>query len=446
MQFPAPTPGAFFPISIFRLNITSNTRQQVWTPGVDVQANIQLAPANVLTAGVSFFRDRSEDERTTLTETTIIGNVALGARGPAANVFPAPVVLGAPVEDHPVRVPNASFRDVALFVQDEWNVMSNVRLTGGLRLDSYRVTADPTPGYSVAPLIIGATPPIDPGTLPDASGERISRTAVTGEAGVVLYGARPISPFAHYVHSYRHPNLEELLFSGPATAGNIVPNITVEPETGNNLDVGVKLRTGRLSGSFAYFYNRYAGFISTEIVAKTPEDSISQAINIADVRIQGIEAQADTEFVAGRLIWAPQMSVAWTHGTVLSGTLPLTGESLAGKPQDNIPPFKFIGGLRIGDRGDRWWVSYGIRAQAEVTRISPLLSESPFLIAQDLLGLHGFAVQRIAAGYTWRPGAQRLGFTLAIDNLTDTFYREQFQFAPARGRSVTFGVTIRGVR
>ena len=39
-----------------------------------------------------------------------------------------------------------------------------------------------------------------------------------------------------------------------------------------------------------------------------------------------------------------------------------------------------------------------------------------------------------------------VGLTLAIDNLTDRFYREQFQFAPARGRSVTLAVSLRGVK
>ncbi len=42
-QFPAPTAVTFFPINVFRLNIESDTRQQVWTPGVDVQATFQLA-------------------------------------------------------------------------------------------------------------------------------------------------------------------------------------------------------------------------------------------------------------------------------------------------------------------------------------------------------------------------------------------------------------------
>ncbi len=445
VQFPAPA-ATFFPISVFRLQIRSDTEQQVWTPGVDVQANILPHANNVLVAGVSMFRDRSEDARTTTTTTTMIGNVALGPFGPAATVFPTPAVLGPATIDHPVRVPNATFRDVGLFAHDEWDVTPALRLTGGIRLDAYDVVTEATPGYSVATLVAGAMPPIDPATLPDVNGDRISRNAVTGELGAVLWSRRPVGLFAHYVRSYRHPNLEELLFSGPATAGNIVPNIAVEPETGHNVDVGTRFRTSRAAGSFSYFNNTYHGFISTEVVASSPAGSISQAINLARVRIEGLEGQIDAPIVARGLVWSPSLALAWTYGTVLSGTSPLSGVSLAGEPQDNITPLKLSAGLRVGDRGDHWWAAYTLRTETEVTRVSPLLSDSPFLIAQDLLGLAGFTVQRVAFGYNWRHGDQRVGFTVALDNLADTFYREQFQFAPARGRSISFAVHVRGVK
>ena len=446
VQFPAPTPGAFFPIGVFRLDIESDTRQQVWTPGVDVQANLQLRPDHMLTAGVSMFRDRSEDERTTVTRMSMLGSVGLGPRGPAATVFPAPIPMGPPVTDHPVRVPDATFRNVGLYALDEWDVTPDVRLTGGLRLDGYRVATDPTPGYDIESLVSGSTPAIDPATLPDVDGDSVSRTALTGEAGVVLWGSRPVSVFAHYVRSYRHPNLEELLFSGPATAGNIVPNVTVEPETGNNVDVGVRFRLPRLTGSAAFFTNTYSGFISTEIVAGSPAGSISQAINLAKVRIRGLEGQVEAPFVAGPLALSPFAAFAWTRGTVLEGASPLTGESIAGAPQDNISPSKVQAGVRVSDRVERLWGAYSVRAQGEVTRISPLLSESPFLIAQDLLALDGFAVHRVAVGYNWRSGGQRLGLTLAVDNLTEAFYREHFQFAPARGRSVMLALSVGGSR
>ena len=52
-------------------------------------------------------------------------------------------------------------------------------------------------------------------------------------------------------------------------------------------------------------------------------------------------------------------------------------------------------------------------------------------------------LHRLGGGYTWQRGANRLGVSLVVDNLADTFYREQFQFAPARGRSVSLAVTVR---
>ena len=84
------------------------------------------------------------------------------------------------------------------------------------------------------------------------------------------------------------------------------------------------------------------------------------------------------------------------------------------------------------DRRERWWADHSLRTQDEVSRISPLLSESPFLIAQDIYSLQGFSVQRVAAGYNWRHGADRLGLVFAVDKLENRFYREHFQFAPAR--------------
>jgi outer membrane receptor protein involved in Fe transport len=216
------------------------------------------------------------------------------------------------------------------------------------------------------------------------------------------------------------------------------------------VDVGTQFRSARFAGSAAYFNNTYDNFISTEITAaittQEGNSSISQAINLAKVRIQGFEAEGSAPIVAGGLNWLPTVSLAYTRGTVLGGTSPLSGTSLAGQPQDNITPLKVSAGLRVNDRRERWWASYGVRAQSEVKRVSPLLTGSPFLIPQDLLALDGFGVHRVAFGYDWRRGTERLGLTIAVDNLTDTFYREHFQFAPARGRSVSLMVTVKGAK
>lgn len=443
VQFPVPSPQ-FFPISVYRLNLSTDTEQHVRTPGLDVQATFVPAANHVVTAGVMAYSDRSQDTRTNTSQTTVVGQVGLGARGPAATVYQVPTVLGAPSVTHPVRVPDASFRNAGIFVQDEWDLHRAVRLVTGLRADQYFVRTDATAGYDVASLIQGAVPAIDPATLPGVNGDRLSRKALTGDVGLVFRPADGVSLMARYGRSYRHANLEELLFSGPATVGAIVPNITVQPETGHNVDLGLKVRTGRYAASVSYFNNTYNGFISTELVAATSDGPLSQAINFTDVRIQGVESSADAPFVLRAGVLTVFGNAAYTRGTVLGGANRLTGVSLAGTPQDNISPFKATFGIRFTETRDRWWVEYGGRAQARVDRVAPTLIESPYLIPQDLLSLDGFFVQRVAWGVNVRPSSGTLGVVFAVENITDRFYREHFQFAPARGRSFTIGLHVRG--
>ena len=71
------------------------------------------------------------------------------------------------------------------------------------------------------------------------------------------------------------------------------------------------------------------------------------------------------------------------------------------------------------------------------------LLDSPFLIAQDLLLARGIRACSVSAGaINLTRGRDRLGLTFAVENLTNKYYREQFQFAPARGRSFTVGVNV----
>ena len=135
-------------------------------------------------------------------------------------------------------------------------------------------------------------------------------------------------------------------------------------------------------------------------------------------------------------------AAALTRGTVTDGTNPLDNSSLAGTPFDNITPSKVIANARFTESRGWWWVEYGVRAQGEVTRIAETLLDSPFLIAQDLLSLDGFAIHRLGWGINLTRGRDRVGVTFAVENLADKYYREHFQFAPARGRSFTVGVTV----
>ena len=444
VQFPVPS-ASFFPISVFRLVINRDTGQKVDTRGLDVQGTFLASPRNLLTAGLTYYQDDSADYRTSTTQTNLVGQVVMGARGPAAVVFPSLVPLGGPSVTHPTRVPDARFRNLAAFAQDEWDVTSRLRLVAGLRVDGYRVATDATSGYDIASVVAGATPAIDPATLPNPGGDAISRTALTGDLGLVYRTSDNLSFFARYGRSYRHPNLEELLFAGPATIGTIAPNVKVGPEKGNNVDLGMKFRASHVQGSVSYFHNRYSDFISTEITALTASSSVSQAVNFADVRIQGLEADLQASWNQGPALVSLYANGAYNRGDVLSGANPLTRASIAGTPQDNISPLKLVAGLHLSDRHDRVWAEYSVRHQKKVDRLAATVKDSPYLIYQDLAGLNGFTVHRIGAGYDWRRGQKTLGLTATVENLTNLFYREQFQFAPARGRTFTFGLRVRGL-
>ena len=443
VQFPAPTAVVFFPISVFRLDILSDTQQRVWTPGVDLNAVLVPARNHLLTTGLSFYRDRSSDQRTTTTQMSLLGQVALGARGPAAVVLPSPVALGPPTIAHPVRVPDASLRDIAVFAQDEWRVKPTLSVVAGLRGDFYTVITEATPGYDVQAVIGNARPAIDQSKLPDPNGATYARRSLTGDIGVVSNPNGAINPFVRFGRSYRHPNLEEMLFAGTATSGSLLPNVKVEPETGNNFDAGVKFRTGSFSGGAYYFFNQYQNFIAQDlVVASNASGPLAQARNFGNVRVTGVELSGVMPITLRPGVLTLAGSAALTRGTVVDGTNPLDNSSLADTPFDNITPSKGLANARFTQSRGRWWVEYGVRAQGEVTRVAATLLESPFLIAQDLLSLDGFAVQRAGAGINLTSGRNRAGLTLAVENLTDRYYREHFQFAPARGRTFTIGLNV----
>jgi outer membrane receptor protein involved in Fe transport len=443
VQFPAPTAVTFFPISVLRLDVLSDTEQRVWTPGVDAQAVFVPATNHLLTTGVTVYRDRSSDSRTTSTTTSLVGQVVMGARGPAAAPLPSPVPLGPPSIAHPVRVPDASLRDFALFAQDEWRLRPDVSLIVGLRGDFYKVVTEATPGYSVDSLIAGATPPIDRSTLPNPNGASYGRKSLTGDLGLVANTGGLVSPFVRVGRSYRHPNLEELLFAGPATAGSIVPNVTVKPETGVNFDAGANFNAGIVSGGAYLFVNQYHDFIAQDlVVATTPSGPLAQATNYADVRISGLEVTAQAPVALRPGVLTLSGAAAMTRGTITDGVNPLDQSSLDGTPFDNITPFRLQLAARYSHNSGRWWLEYGFRTQAEVKRVAETVLDSPFLIAQDLLSLDGFTVQRVGGGINLARGRDRAAITFAIENLADAFYREQFQFAPARGRSFTIGLSV----
>ncbi len=189
MQFPAPTAVAFFPISVMRLSIVSETEQRVWTPGVDLQAVITPATNHVVTTGATFYRDRSSDRRLTTTTTSMVGQVVLGARGPAAVVFPSPVRSARPRWPGRCACPTRPSATSPSSRRTNGAWRRACRSSAACAATSTTSRTENTPGYDLAPVVAGAVPAIDPATLPDVNGESITRRALTGDIGIVAIPA-----------------------------------------------------------------------------------------------------------------------------------------------------------------------------------------------------------------------------------------------------------------
>ena len=168
-------------------------------------------------------------------------------------------------------------------------------------------------------------------------------------------------------------------------------------------------------------------------------------LSLAALTFQRASASSQTRPSAGqgRRFTGQVLSAsgAFLRGTITKGINPLDGSALDGEPADNITPLKVLAAVRFTEPRGRWWAEYRVRTQPDVTRVTPTLLTSPFRIAQDLLSLDGFTVQRVGWGVALTRSRDQLSLIFAVENLANKYYREHFQFAPARGRSFTVGVS-----
>ena len=411
VQFPAPTAVAFFPISVMRLDVLSRTEQRVWTPGVDLQAVLRARDASSADDRPDLLpgsQQRSAHDR----DDHVDGRA--GRDGRARSGAGGVPLAGAarPGRRSRIRCACPTRGSATSRCSRRTNGASGPQLSivAGLRGDFYAVTVEADARLRRGP---GdrrrAARDRSLRRCPTANGADYARHALTGDIGLVANPDGRVNPFIRFGRSYRHPNLEEMLFAGPATAGSIAPNIAVRPEKGNNFDAGAKFRLGHVSGGAYVFFNRYEDFIAQDlVVATTPAGPLAQATNFADVRIIGHRA------VGGR---ADRGAPRRAHAVGRRGA-DARDDCGGHQPGGRLVARRDAGRQHHAGEGDAERAVHACqravvgrvrhaRAGARVARGAQTVLDSPFLIAQDLLSLDGFAVQRIGWGVDLTRGRDR---------------------------------------
>ncbi|MGC2238653.1 MAG: TonB-dependent receptor [Pyrinomonadaceae bacterium] len=401
---------------------SSETVTDTKTAGFDVQSNWLLSTKNLLTAGFSFFRDTNNDER------------FIRRRTPNFAVFPPALVSS---EDRTKSVPDANFGSFAVFAQDQFDLTSRLKLTGGVRVDYFRSNAKPTTGFAL-PASFTASQIEDLGLNGLTSGLNVSQTAITGDFGVVYKLTENVSLTGRVGRSFRVPNLFERFFTDAGSVGGfVVGNPNLKPESGINFDAGAKFRTSKFAGSLTYFNNTYRDFLSNQLAfdrngqpiriilpGQTPID-VYQTINIGKARIQGVEVEGEYPIKLGSGFLTPGGNFSYLRGDDLT----------ADQPLNFITPLKTVLNLRWQDLQSRYFAEWTTRVAGKQSRLSPAFFQ--------LNGgaESGFAVSEIRGGYNFRREHYRLSINAGLNNLFNRYYFEQFVFAPARGRSFVVGTT-----
>ncbi len=220
------------------------------------------------------------------------------------------------------------------------------------------------------------------------------------------------------MRSIRLPGIEELFSEGPHLAAYSfeVGNPDLNGEIGTGFEAGILLDHDRVSGSASAFVNWFEGFIFPE---NTGELNFRVYIPIyqfssVDARMFGGEGQVIVDLGSG-LEWSSSLS--WVRGTMTE----------TGTPIPWTPPLK--GRTSLVKEGSRFKWTASLRGASEQTRLGPFEEETGGYLVPDISGQVHFV-----------RGGMLQTVTLAIDNVTDTTYRDHLSrvksIMPEPGRNV----------
>ena len=156
------------------------------------------------------------------------------------------------------------------------------------------------------------------------------------------------------------------------------------------------------------------------------QGGLFQTQNISSARIQGFEADIQVPIKLGLGFLTPSGNISYLRGDNLDTNQPL----------NTITPLKTVLNLRWQNLLSNYYVDFTTRIVNKQERLS-----NSFFVSNG--GAEpGFATSDIRGGYTYKKERYRMSFNVGVTNLFDRFYREQFSFAPARGRSFIAGTTL----
>lgn len=353
------------------LNIRSSNLTEVETLGSRLELTKVLFNKHVLTYGVDFFQDNSENTDSNTTEFFMFGRSQTT------------------VDDLP-KVPHAFFRSVGLFVQDDISLLARLSLILGLRYQYVLAQTKETPGIT-DPLV------------------KSSESTLVGSANLLYDLTDKLKFVLSLGRGFRSPNLPERFFHGvtPDGGGFQVRNPDLESETSFNMDAGFRFRWNNLYFETSLFRNTlYDGIQIQPTGNRIGRLWEYSNVNVDRLRIQGAEMLGQSNFDFGLSLTA---NFSYLTSKNLTNPELMYADSYGSRLNINV---------RYTFPQNLFWIEYHIRHNGDRKDVS--LGDNP-------IGpiIPGFTEHSLRTGVNLLQGnvfSQQIG--LIIGNLTNTLYSE----------------------
>ncbi len=356
----------------------------VKTTGARLEAARSLGRNHTITWGAEFSRDRADGSDSSASTVTGFGP-------PQTEISTTPAL------------PDASFRSLGFFAQDEIRASARLSLIIGGRHQDNRTQSYATAGLDQLPA-------------------RATDAATVWAVNALYRLTDDVRLIAAASRGFRSPNLVERYYNGvtPEGSGFQSRNLDLRPETSVDLDLGVRVQRRRWSLEAFAFQNRLRDGIRIAATGDTvmgfPE---YQNVNVDRLRIRGFEASGTVSPFAGTTLLANYTNLSQTD----------TDRPL--EPVGDGYGSKLVLGARYRIPSGRAWA--GVRYRHQGSRPSSAAESS-------LVGATtpGFDVLDIDLGLLpLQLGSTASVLTATLENATDALYAEAGNagfFRPAASR------------
>jgi iron complex outermembrane recepter protein len=326
-------------------------------------------------------------------------------------------------------------RTGALWLQDAWKILPNLKLTLGGRLETWRAQDGFNLNSTTAANTGTPAAPIPVLVLAPKNQPSLNSTNFSPKASLSYDPNKDWNITANFGEAYRYPTVTELyqnvVVGGVATFAN--PNLAPEQDFTGELNIERKWSDGRIRLTVFRERTNNAIISQTNLVtnpvtnAQTPTTVIS---NVDAIQMQGVELSAEKNnvVISGLQLFG---SVTYVDSRILAdaswaGTDPISGKptTVVGKRVPYVPDWRSKFGVTYRPN-DSW--AYTVAARYSGKQYSTL--DNTDIIPRVYGAFDTFFVVDMKIHYK---ATKNFSFDFGIDNLFNTQY---FLFHPFPGRT-----------